>query len=667
MSAVEGRTPAKRSTGVLSLQRDALSYYSSVLSLIAASFEGVPVVWATYPNPKDPPVFHGPLREQAHVVLSDPAFVALSDAALAMLNEVETQRGRVDVDGRTYYALQRHTLEWLAGHDHAVEFHSWTPIAKNPLALRYARILLETGSDGRGPSPKSTRDAAIVLRALLRERGLRAIPLLDGNGGVTLYIPFDDAPNFEDVRRWLHTLANDAAARYPDLFATEPNGAGGSRVHVHVRNNAPGLFSALPYSLRGPDGRCAVAPVTWDELADFSPDHLQIESAKLLDRIAERGDLFASQRDTIRPQRFAALAKVVATDDAPKEEPRGHVLRAALEILVDGHSRSAEDLLKEGIARGLLPASTSYRYVYNALVQYIERNVARRRKPAVIQNPDRTFRINEPLDDWPDVDLPPVPPPGDATKALIARLRATVSGTDPAAWEVAVCDAFAHLGFRSMHLGGHKVPDGYADACLGPLGYRVMLECKTGAGVVPHPDVAEAAKWTDEYNAQFNALVGPGFPEETELHAELLAHRVSAWTVDDLVTALDQRLDLVELRVCFAPGYAADAMLDILWERAHGERKRVLFAAETIAGEGWATQVASGAQADPDNAPHLTIDAAMLLVQAALTRANATRACTRGEVKLAFEHLTDPMLATATWLDEVNPTIVIVKVAPPVR
>jgi DNA primase len=654
---------------VLSLQGDAFAHYGSVLPLIDAAFHGVPLVWVTYPNaPCHPersnvmlsaaearrtPVFHGPLRDRVQKLPTV---------------EVPLAKGPT----LAYFALQPPTVEWLLEYHHAIEFHSWTPTTGDPTKLRYARILLETGSLDRGPHPADTRDAAIVLRALLRERGVQAIPLLDGNGGVALYIPFDDAPAYPDVRRWLHVVANNAAARHPDLFTTEPNSAGGSRVHVHVRNNAPGLCSALPYSLRGPEGRCAVAPVTWDELAAFPSDHIEIETPALLERLRDRGDLFALQRDTIGPQRFADLPPVTLSEvEGPPsvtlsavEGPHGHVLNAALEILADGHSRSAEDLLKEGIARGLLAPTTSYRYVYNALVEYINRNVARERKAKVVQNPDRTFRINEPLDDWPDVDLPQVPPPDDETKALIARLRSTVSGTDPAAWEAAVCDAFGHIGFRATHLGGHKAPDGYVDACLGPLGYRAMLECKTGGDVVPHPDVAEAAKWIEKYLGQFNALVGPGYPEETELHDELLLHRVSAWTIDDLCTALEKRVDALELRACFAPGYAGDAMVDVLWERNHGERKRVLYAAETIAREGWAAQTAAAAQADPTNAAHLTIDAAMLLVQTQLTRAGAERACTRAEAQQAFEYLTNPIVGKAVLLDASHDGIVIAK-APP--
>lgn|GEM_PF-6094270 len=31
---------------------------------------------------------------------------------------------------------------------------------------------------------------------------------------------------------------------------------------------------------------------------------------------------------------------------------------------------------------------------------------------------------------------------------------------------------------RTQHIGGHANPDGVADAQVGPLAYRVMLECK---------------------------------------------------------------------------------------------------------------------------------------------------------------------------------------------
>ena len=75
-----------------------------------------------------------------------------------------------------------------------------------------------------------------------------------------------------------------------------------------------------------------------------------------------------------------------------------------------------------------------------------------------------------------------------------------------------MCDAFAALGFVAMHEGGNDKPDGYLDAPLGPLGYRVMLECKSARGEkVTQPDAAEAARWVGAYGARYALLVGPAF------------------------------------------------------------------------------------------------------------------------------------------------------------
>ena len=43
----------------------------------------------------------------------------------------------------------------------------------------------------------------------------------------------------------------------------------------------------------------------------------------------------------------------------------------------------------------------------------------------------------------------------EAKGALIARLTSTATGSDRQAFELACCDAFAELGFRTRHLGAH--------------------------------------------------------------------------------------------------------------------------------------------------------------------------------------------------------------------
>ena len=338
---------------------------------------------------------------------------------------------------------------------------------------------------------------------------------------------------------------------------------------------------------------------------------------------------------------------------------RGANIRAAVAVLADGKPRDADELLAAAVARGLLAPGVSRKHLYIALTQYIARTKGVGRVPLIAQDPDRRFRANHPADDWPEPRRPLAPrPPPAAAAALTDRLRATATGPDPDAFERAVCDAFAALGFVARHIGGHDAPDGTLDAPLGPLGYRVMLECKTGhSGKVTDPDAAEAAKWRDDYHADHAILIGPGFGADTQLQSELATHQVSAWTADDLIALLGSGANPAEIRPLLAPGFAEDRVADALWERAHGRAKRVAVIAETLVDAGWEAQVAgAGNRAD---APHLNEDAAMLLVDARLRTGGAHLACSRDDVRAAFAYLTSPLVAQAVWLDPAATTIVI--------
>jgi hypothetical protein len=193
----------------------------------------------------------------------------------------------------------------------------------------------------------------------------------------------------------------------------------------------------------------------------------------------------------------------------------------------------------------------------------------------------------------------------------------------------------------------------------------------------------------------------PRVSEELKLTSELHTHGVSAWTIADLQTALTIAANAHELRACFEPGYAADALTDLLWERKHGERKRILTVANLIRTTGWQLQVIAarqrleatlklchgeraplGAPVEPrpsrvearmaptngaatngatraTDAALLTIDAAMVLVDEALAQTSSQRACTREEARLAFQYLTNPIVRQAVWSDASQTALVI--------
>ena len=185
------------------------------------------------------------------------------------------------------------------------------------------------------------------------------------------------------------------------------------------------------------------------------------------------------------PQAYAELADLerlvlLDTEATPDDDVRGANIRAAVAVLADGKPRTADELLAAALARKLLAPSVSRKHLYIALTQYIARTKGVGRVPLIVQDPDRRFRANHPPDDWPEPRAPLAPrPPAANAAGLAGRLRATATGADPEAFERAVCDAFAALGFVARHIGGHEAPDGTLDAPLGPLGYRVTLECKS--------------------------------------------------------------------------------------------------------------------------------------------------------------------------------------------
>jgi hypothetical protein len=252
-------------------------------------------------------------------------------------------------------------------------------------------------------------------------------------------------------------------------------------------------------------------PIAWDELgtitsaAAFTIDDLPA-------RLETHGDLFASQLTRIKNQR-SPLSEPLPMATTPK--PRGRVITAAIAILEDGKTRDADEILKEALAQALVPPNTTRKYVYTNLIEYIARQIGHGRKPQIVQDAQRRFRINEPPDDWPDLITPQTQPDDAAADALCERLETTAVGEVPEAFEAAVCDAFAHLGFLAQHLGQYERPDGIADAILGPLGYRLTIECKTAKSVVTQPDAVEASKFREPYDAQYSVLVGPPFSDET--------------------------------------------------------------------------------------------------------------------------------------------------------
>lgn len=594
-----------------------VDHYRLVAPIMERIFGRIPIVWTTPPLRASKPVYHG--RFFGH-----------------------------------YSHLTSEHVQHLASIG-AQEFHSWFPIVEDPARARFARFLLERPWDeASGPTEEMLRGAALLFKTFLEAEQCVGIPVLDGVGGVSIFVPLSNGPSYPDVRAWAHGVAGAAIAAHPDLFSQAPNVHADGRVHIHVSSNAQGRWSILPYSVRTSGMRVAT-PVSWDELP-----HVEMSGVALHEfaaRLSAAGEVFGELLARGEAHRLAVLVSAPAPDVHPLPHGRrphkhrhGEIVTTVSQILSDGKSRTVAEIWKIAQERHL-PCSDTVGDLSNNVWSYIERQTAHGEKPVVVPTDDHKFRINEPPDDWPD-DAASVGGTKVDIDAVIARLiQAATDSKNPADFEVAVCDAFAALGLLTTHVGGLGAPDGYGDAPLGTLGYRVMFECKSGTTLQKSPNIFEASKFREAYGAKYCALIGSqSGTEQQEALSEIKTHGVSLWGADDIVFALRAGLTPLDLAAAFAPGVVAQEVLpDIVWARDHGQKKRVRIIAEIIRSAGWTTQCAAAHANTPGDAPVLTQDAAMLLVDQELAAQGAPVNCTRDEVRLAFEWLTNPLNGAAVW------------------
>lgn len=171
--------------------------------------------------------------------------------------------------------------------------------------------------------------------------------------------------------------------------------------------------SLLPYCICDDETGGLALPLGWDELDTLRNG--DVTAATFAAYLAVHGDAFARERERIGAQSFGdrALTREAASSDAldaPAPSPNGYIIGAALAVLADGAAHDADDILAQALARGLLPGSTSRKYVYTALHEYVERTLGAGRVPEFVQVAgSATFRLNRPADAWPAVALPALP------------------------------------------------------------------------------------------------------------------------------------------------------------------------------------------------------------------------------------------------------------------
>ncbi len=185
-------------------------------------------------------------------------------------------------------------LVWAAQFG-ALEWHPWTSRTDQPHRPTYALIDLDPGDD-------TTWEELLVLARLHRTAfehvGVQAFPKVTGSRGIQVWVPIRRGPGFDETRAWVEQLSKTVGAVVPELVSWKWEvRARGGKARLDYTQNAINKTLVAPYSPRAAPGAPVSTPISWDELDDpaLRPDGFTIRT--VLDRLAERGDLFSGVLD----------------------------------------------------------------------------------------------------------------------------------------------------------------------------------------------------------------------------------------------------------------------------------------------------------------------------------------------------------------------------------
>ena len=203
---------------------------------------------------------------------------------------------------RTYSVVDEPAALVWAAQMGGLEWHAWTSRTDEPHLPTYALVDLDPGTG-------TTWDDVLVLARLHRTAfehlGVQAFPKVTGGRGIQVWVPVERGPGFDETRAWVERLSRTVGAVVPELLSWrwEVRSRGG-KARLDYTQNAVNKTLVAPYSPRAAPGAPVSAPISWDELDDpgLRPDGFTIRN--VLDRVAERGDLFRGAlfvRQTLPP------------------------------------------------------------------------------------------------------------------------------------------------------------------------------------------------------------------------------------------------------------------------------------------------------------------------------------------------------------------------------
>jgi bifunctional non-homologous end joining protein LigD len=169
-----------------------------------------------------------------------------------------------------------------------IEFHGWG--SKVDKVEYPDRLVFDLDPDV-GLDFGNVKEAALLLRELLKGLGLESWPLLSGGKGMHVVVPLDASEDWPTVKSFAERFSRAISEAEPKMFtANIRKEQRKGRIFLDWLRNQRGATAVMPYSARGREGAPVSAPVAWDELDKYeSGHHFGIRDAdELLDRAGSK-------------------------------------------------------------------------------------------------------------------------------------------------------------------------------------------------------------------------------------------------------------------------------------------------------------------------------------------------------------------------------------------
>jgi bifunctional non-homologous end joining protein LigD len=187
------------------------------------------------------------------------------------------------------------TLVWLANLA-AIELH--VPLARAP-AIDSPTALVFDLDPGAPACIVECCHVAAQLQGMFENLGLQSFAKTSGSKGLQVYIPLNSGEvTYAQTKPFAKAVAELLESTEPELVVsrmTKTRRTG--KVLIDWSQNDAKKTTVCAYSLRATDRPTVSTPVGWDEVRatrdSGEPATLAFEAGQVLERVAERGDLFA--------------------------------------------------------------------------------------------------------------------------------------------------------------------------------------------------------------------------------------------------------------------------------------------------------------------------------------------------------------------------------------